>query len=235
MLSRREFLKIAGGSTVALGVGPPMLQAAESQEWRNRQSGMNYRALGDTGFMVSGVVMGGNEISATNYDHVLRALDTGLNYLDTAPSYGGGKSELGYAEVLKARPRDQFFINSKVSVWNSNRNQLFQDIFESQSESEQKKLKRLAEDRVEARKALDPDYFVNYFSSQRRQLEAVALSNVMEKKYGREIDRGKNYRQMIIDSVDQSLTRLGTDHLDIMMCPHGASSAEEVLNFPETF
>jgi len=235
MQSRRDFIKIAAGSALALSAGACTKSSEISQEWRNRQSGMDYRALGNTGFMVSGVVMGGNEISVGNYDHVLRALDTGLNYLDTAPAYGRGKSEEGYAKVIQSRPRDTFFLNSKVSVWSDNRNELYQSIFESLAESEQKKLKHLAKDRLEARKAVDPDYLVQYFNGQARQLEGAALSNVMEMKYGRQIDRGKNYSQLIIDSVEESLTRLGTDHLDLMMCPHGASTAEEILNYPETF
>ncbi len=235
MLSRRDFLKIAGGSTIALTARPELLFSADTKEWRNRQSEMLYGPLGNTNFMVSRVVMGGNEISPANYDHVLRAIDTGLNYLDTAPQYGKGKSELGYAEVLKARPRDSVFVNSKVSVWTSNRAALYKTIFESLAESEQRKLKNLATERLEARQALDPDYIVTYFNSQQRQMETAALDNVMELKYGRSIDRKKNYRQLIIESVEQSLNRLGTDHLDILMCPHGASTAEEILNFPETF
>ncbi len=235
MLTRRDFLKIAGGSTITLGARPKLLYSADSKEWRNRQAEMLYGPLGNTNFMVSRVVMGGNEISPTNYDHVLRAIDTGLNYLDTAPQYGRGNSELGYAEVLKARPRDSVFVNSKVSVWTSNRAAIYNDIFESLSKSEQQKLKNLATERLEARQALDPDYIVTYFNSQQRQMETAALDNVMELKYGRSIDRKKNYRQLIIESVEQSLTRLGTDHLDILMCPHGASTAAEILNFPETF
>jgi len=235
MLSRRDFLKIAGGSAVTLSAYPELLHAADAKEWRNRQSEMLYGSLGDTDFMVSRVVMGGNEITPTNYDHVLRAIDSGLNYLDTAPQYGRGQSELGFAEVLKARPRDSVFVNSKVSVWTSNRAAIYKDIFESLAESEQTKLKALARERLDARQALDPDYMVKYFNGQQRQMETAALDNVMELKYGRTVDRGKNYRQLIIESVEQSLTRLGTDHLDILMCPHGASTAEEILNFPETF
>ena len=33
----------------------------------------------------------------------------------------------------------------------------------------------------------------------------------MEREYGHLVDREKNYRQLILDSVDQSLSRLGTD------------------------
>jgi predicted aldo/keto reductase-like oxidoreductase len=58
---------------------------------------------------------------------------------------------------------------------------------------------------------------------------------VIERKYGREIDRKKNYRDLIIQSVDRSLSRLGTDYLDLLMCPHGANTPQELRNFPEIF
>ena len=60
---------------------------------------------------------------------------------------------------------------------------------------------------------------MDYFDSQIKELEAAALSNVMEKEYGRRIDRRKNYKELILQSIDESLARLGTDHLDLMMCP----------------
>ena len=88
---------------------------------------------------------------------------------------------------------------------------------------------------IERRGAADPDYIGDYFDQQRGELDAAALSNVMEKEYGRGIDREKNYKQLILDSIDESLRRLGTDHLDLMMCPHGASSSYELLNYPEIF
>lgn len=204
-------------------------------EWRNRQSGMAYRQLGRTGFMISEVVMGGNTISPDNYEHVLLAADMGLNYLDTAPAYGQGKSELGYARVLGSRQRDQFFLNTKISLWDINRNKLYQDIFNSLSESEQKKLKAKAMEEIERRRAFEPDYIGDYFGPQRGEVESAALANVMEKEYGRRLDRNKNYRQLILTSLDESLERLGTDHVDLLMCPHGASTPQEILNYPETF
>jgi predicted aldo/keto reductase-like oxidoreductase len=35
--------------------------------------------------------------------------------------------------------------------------------------------------------------------------------------------------------VDESLRRLETDHLDLLMCPHGANSAYELIHYPEIF
>jgi aryl-alcohol dehydrogenase-like predicted oxidoreductase len=232
MMRRREFLATL---PAVLALKADAADATSKGEWRNKQSGMAYRRLGRTGFHVSEVVMGGNEITPTNYEHVLRAMDMGLNYLDTAPAYGKGQSELGYAQVIKARKRDSFFLNSKISIWDLNRNQQFQDIFASLDTREQGRLKSLAKDEVARRKADAPDYFVNYFAPQMEELEHASLANVMEKEYGRKIDRDKNYRQIVLKSVDESLTRLGTDHLDLLMCPHGANSGFELENYPEIF
>lgn len=116
-----------------------------------------------------------------------------------------------------------------------NRSALYQQIFQSLPESEQKKLLTAAKEEMERRRALDPDYLVNYFASQRGEVEHSALANVMEKKYGRQVDRDKNYKQLILKSMEESLQRLGTDHVDLLMCPHGASSGYELSNYPEIF
>jgi len=238
MANRRRFLQASVGSAFALGLGSRGLaleDAPAALERRNERDGMRYRRLGRTGFHVSEIVMGGNEITPDNYEHVLMALDRGLNYLDTSPAYGKGLSEEGYARVIRARKRDTFFLNSKVSLWDGNRNDLYRKIFESLSEDRQAELLRAAAEEIETCGAAEADYLGNYFNAQRGELDAAALSNVMEREYGRRIDREKNYKQVILDSVDESLKRLGTDHLDLLMCPHGASSPQELLNFPEIF
>jgi len=183
--------------------------------------------------MVSEIVMGGGGIAPDNHDHVLLALDMGLNYLDTAPAYG--PSEAGYAKVIQARGRDKFFLNSKVSLWDENRRKLYQEIFDSLPESERKRLRARAGEEIERSGAAQPDYFCDYFAGQERELSSAALCNVMEAEYGRRIDRGKNYRQAILDSVEESLKRLGTDYLDLLMCPHGANTPNEVSRYPEIF
>ena len=202
-------------ATKAAMLAPPEAKG----EWRNRHSGVAYRLLGRTGFMVSQVVMGGNTISPSSYDHVLAALDHGLNYLDTAPACSNLASEKGYAKVNKARRCDQFFLNSKVSVWDGNRNKLFQDIFASLDATSQKRIQTKAPDEIARRQANAPDYFIDYFADQRPELDQAYIANVMEAEYGRKIDRNKNDKRIIWDSVDSTLSRLGTDHLDILVCP----------------
>ncbi len=233
MLDRREFL--ATSLAAAIAQKAPAAGRQSPGEWRNKNERMAYRRFGRTGFMISEMVMGGNTIAPDNWEHVLPAMDMGLNYLDTAPAYGKGKSELGYAHVIKARRRDTFFLNTKISLWDDNRSKLYADIFASLPESEQKKLKSSAMERIEKRRALDPDYLGNYFKSQAGEVRAAALADAVSEKYGGKIDRGKNYKQLIIDSFHDSLKHLGTDHTDIMMCPHGASTPTEILRHPEIF
>lgn len=233
-INRREFLTASGRT----GLGAALLSraAGASGEWRNKQPGMTYRRLGRTGFMVSAIVMGGNEIRPDNYEHVVAAIDLGLNYLDTAPAYGRGLSEKGFAKVIQARGRDKVFLNTKVSLWDTNRRAVFQKIYDSLPVAEQKKLQAQVEEELERRGILDPDYLGMYNpSSQQREARAAVLADLVERKYGRQVDRRKNFYRLILDSVEESLQRLQTDHLDVMTCPHGASTPTEVTGYPEIF
>lgn len=237
-MNRREFL--CGSAVAAAGIlsGPAEALAAKAKaagEWRNRQSPMAYRRLGRTGYMISEFVCGGNTISPTNHDHVNLALDMGLNYLDTAPAYGRGQSELGYSEVIRgSSKRERVFLATKVSPWDVHRNGLFQKMFESLPESDQKAIRREAEEDLASRNVKAPDYFCNYFDGQWTEVERAAISNAMEKRYGHRVDKKKEYVGVIFQSVEDSLRRLKTDYLDVLLCPHGANTPLE-MNVPEIF
>ena len=234
---RRDFLR--SGSAAAFGLAlQSKARAAKSDtngEWRNRVSGMAYRRLGRTNYMVSEMVCGGNTIAPDNYRHVEEAIERGLNYLDTAPAYGRGRSELGYAKVIAGAKRDRVFVNTKVSVWRTNRIALFRAMYDSLSQTDQKRIDRKVQDELERRQALAPDHICDYFKGQRGALEASLLANAMEPAYGNKIDRRKEYRKLILESVESSLRALETDYLDLLMVPHGANSAYEVTAFPEVF
>ena len=88
---------------------------------------------------------------------------------------------------------------------------------------------------IEKSGVLEDNYVADYFQGQREGCQKAALSNVMERRYGDKIERRRNYHDLLIESVETSLRKLGTDYLDILMCPHGASSYAEVTQFPETF
>jgi aryl-alcohol dehydrogenase-like predicted oxidoreductase len=243
---RRAFLKssLAAGAAVSLPAtlaawapsAPPLPQPG-APEWRNRQPGMKYRRLGRTGFMISEIVCGGDPIAPDNRRHVEMAIERGLNYLDTAPDYGRGKSEEGYAEILRAVGRDKVFQTTKVSRLGPSRNRAYQAVFAQLGRSEQETvLKEVAED-LQKRGAALPGYMGNYFGGQLREIETDALSDVLERRYRLKIDPRATYAETMVKSVEESLTRLKTDHVDILMCPHGASSYAEtqIPEVHETF
>ncbi|QMS84958.1 aldo/keto reductase [Candidatus Xianfuyuplasma coldseepsis] len=48
---------------------------------------------------------------------MLHALENGVNYIDTAYPYHGGKSELFVREVIQDLDRDSFFLADKLPIW----------------------------------------------------------------------------------------------------------------------
>jgi len=244
-LDRREFLQgsltVAGGAAAAIGTTGWAHASGEATppaaEWRNRQPDMKYRRLGRTGFMVSEIVQGGDPVSPDNRRHVEIAVERGLNYLDTAPAYGRGKSEMGNAEILQAIGRDRVFLTTKVSALGGARNRAYQEIFAGLTRAEQESvMQELAED-LRERNATLPTYMGNYFGGQLQEIETDALSDVLERRYPGRIDARATYAETMVRSVEESLARLRTDHVDILMCPHGASSFAEtqIPEIHETF
>ncbi|EDW34434.1 GL21588 [Drosophila persimilis] len=81
---------------------------------------MEYRKLGKTGLEVSKISFGGGALCA-NYGFDLEegiktvqdALKSGINYIDTAPWYGQGRSEEVLGQALKDVPRESYYIATK--------------------------------------------------------------------------------------------------------------------------
>lgn len=119
---------------------------------------METRKLGNTDLELPILSFGasslGAEFRSVRLDEVLEsvatALDLGLNFIDTSPYYGRGKSEVLLGIALKDIPRDSYQLSTKLGRF-------------------------------------DADKFD--FSAKR-----------------------------VVESVDVSLARLGTDHLDIVLC-----------------
>jgi len=71
---------------------------------------MEYRTLGRTGLRVSTLAFGCGDVGglmvrgtpAERERGVARAIELGINYLDTAPAYGSGESEKNLGQVLRA-------------------------------------------------------------------------------------------------------------------------------------
>ena len=84
---------------------------------------MNYRRFGRTGLRVSEIAFGGGRSGGilvdadddTKRDAVRRALDLGINWFDTAPQYGQGKSEEALGWLLSEVP-EKPFISTKVKI-----------------------------------------------------------------------------------------------------------------------
>lgn len=103
--TRREFVKVgaAGAAAVVLGHTLPLPAA-----------GMPERPLGRTGHNVRLFSLGGQATieRAGTHDESLaiinRAIDLGVNYIDTAARYGNGISQTYIGEVMKTRRREVF-------------------------------------------------------------------------------------------------------------------------------
>jgi len=83
---------------------------------------LNYRNLGETGMRVSEISLGtwafGGEWGTVSEDDAYaalnRAIDLGVNFLDTADVYGDGRSEKLIGRLLKDRPNDEIFVATKA-------------------------------------------------------------------------------------------------------------------------
>lgn len=232
-LRRRDFLAIpvaAAAVAVVPGIGKGASAAAEP-EWRNKQSGMTYRRLGRTGLMVSSMGMGGDDVRPDNNDFVKWAVDLGLNYFDTAPNYGNGASERGFADVLKSCGRDKVFQNTKVNIF-PNRTMVYRRMFQSLDESEQNQIRDRVTEEIARRGLENPEYLGGYFSEQKEGLRGAMIANALQEKYGGKFDRQKNIKDYIVTSVEGSLKSLGTDHVDCLLM-RGVETPFELRNTPE--
>ncbi len=70
------------------------------------------------------------------------AIKNGVNYFDTGYGYHGGNSEKALGEILKAYPRDSYYIADKFPVWAAQTQEDVERIFNTQ-------LERLQTDRID--------------------------------------------------------------------------------------
>ena len=248
--SRRTFLHQSLVTTAALGLisettghaqgtapvaaGAPTklsTEATPNAEWRNRQSGMAYRRLGRTNLMVSEVISGGDPISSQNYQHLELALEMGLNYLDMAPAYGNGDCEIAYGKFLGgSAKRNKVFLQTKVSEFGRLRNHMYDEVFKGLPADKQAAIMKRVTEVRQTSLAEKPGYYITYFPGQQGQFPGSVLSTVMMPDYAHLVEGSQQFRKCIEDSINGSLSRVGTDHFDLLMCPHGAATADELDN-----
>src|SRR5437867_8822273 len=113
---------------------------------------MELRSLGKTGLEVSTLgfgcgSVGGLMLRGTRPDQeraVARALEFGINYFDTAPSYGDGESERNLGRVLRTLPAP-VVVGTKFRIEPTDRGRVGEAITASLEAS----LRRLQMDRVD--------------------------------------------------------------------------------------
>ncbi len=117
-LDRRQFLKkglwsVAGAG--ALAAVPAVLKAGTQSSPAPASKAVGdfiTRPLGKTGVKLPVVSMG--VMNSNNENLVQAALDGGIVHLDTAHGYQRGTNEVVIGKVLKGRPRDSYFLATKV-------------------------------------------------------------------------------------------------------------------------
>ncbi|HXX80348.1 MAG TPA: aldo/keto reductase [Thermodesulfovibrionales bacterium] len=104
MIKRRDFLKVAALATVTAATSP--LHAETKSDTPSVKS---FREIGKTGLKMSDISFGAGKLSAASM--VLRAVDSGINYFDTAPDYGQSEKTIG--EAMSKLSREKIIIASK--------------------------------------------------------------------------------------------------------------------------
>ncbi len=116
MIRRRDFMRSTLAGFGGLFFLPPidMKQELKVVEAKGKERKLVYRTLGKTGLKIPVINMG---VMLTDNPNLIRAaLDSGVLLLDTAHGYMQGRNEETIGEVIKGRPRDSFFIASKVGL-----------------------------------------------------------------------------------------------------------------------
>jgi aryl-alcohol dehydrogenase-like predicted oxidoreductase len=88
---------------------------------------MEFRNLGNSGLKISEIGLGGNNFGwradeQTSISVINHAIDMGINFIDTAPTYDNGNSEEFIGKAMKGK-RQQIIIATKFgSMWNEHPN-----------------------------------------------------------------------------------------------------------------
>ncbi len=115
--TRRDFVKTVGLAGLAVaGAGVPAAMAAGPPEPPTPANTCPGRVLGKTGVSVPILNLGGMFDTINNQLLIKQALKWGINYWDTAESYGNGLSEEGFGRYLSRNPgvRKDIFIVTKL-------------------------------------------------------------------------------------------------------------------------
>lgn len=119
--NRRSFIKTTAATAAGIGLmtNRKLAAAAEVLSVKLMRNVMPKRSLGKTGFDVGLFSLGGEATVQQRgrqqdaAEIINRAIDLGVNYIDTSPTYGGGGSEANIGTVMKDR-RGEVFLATKT-------------------------------------------------------------------------------------------------------------------------
>ncbi|MEM9158359.1 MAG: aldo/keto reductase [Verrucomicrobiota bacterium] len=139
-MERREFLK----TTALAASGLFALKNVSPAAWAASGDAMPYGPLGRTGVSVSKLGIGTAPLGRDNTDVnkasdvIAKAIDNGINYMDTAPNYKRGEAERRLGHALKGK-RDEVFLVTKTEA----------DTYEGTMELLEQSLRRMKTDHVD--------------------------------------------------------------------------------------
>ena len=119
-MDRRDFMQKMAAAAAGAAVIRMELKDIQPEKSGQKKGVLPKRILGRTGVEVSVLALGG--VSGMGMkptaefnpaDLANAAIDAGITYLDTAPGYSNGQSELNYGTVL-AKRRNEVFLASKT-------------------------------------------------------------------------------------------------------------------------
>lgn len=105
-MKRRDFIKSSVALPTAAAIG--VASTAEAKAGKSRVE--SYRQLGRTDIRMSDISCGTSRLPSASL--VLRAIDRGITYFDTAPDYGRSEEHIGEA-LTRFKQRDKIYIASK--------------------------------------------------------------------------------------------------------------------------
>jgi aryl-alcohol dehydrogenase-like predicted oxidoreductase len=114
-VTRRKFIRSITGGMAAVGIGSTLKPFEALGQLSSGLPKMPTRPLGQTGHNVCLFSLGGQGLLEQAGNHtgeavalINRAIDLGVNYLDTAHYYGHGSSETYYGQVMKTRRKEVY-------------------------------------------------------------------------------------------------------------------------------
>ena len=149
-MSRKEFLEKSSKGLLALGLLSGNSSLISCSKGGSDLETSRYRMLGRTGLKVSVVGYGASRTMEPTL--VKRALDSGMNFLDTGRSYFNGQNEVMLGKILNGI-RQEVIIQSKISL------RLREQGEELKSAGVSRRIKTMMESSLqESLKALQTDY-----------------------------------------------------------------------------